>query len=177
MSRSNKLLYVISKSNLPIPSEEMILFYNKRTNEHIDRVYDNLIIVPKIFPGISPELRNRGILHDESKFSEDELVPYIHMSWQKANPDYKYPKGVSEAVDIAVGLHLTTNRHHPEGHATPKDMNKIDIIEMLADWNAMSQEFNNSLREWVDKNVGGWDFDKWQLDLIYKLVEFYEDYK
>ena len=52
---------------------------------------------------------------------------------------------------------MTANRHHPDFHADPNDMTDVDLIEMVCDWTAMSQEFGQdgeSARGWADKTIG-----------------------
>ncbi len=50
-------------------------------------------------------------------------------------------------------------------------MGDIDIIEMVADWCAMSEERGNHSKDWADKNVGvRWKFDKYQTEYIYRLI-------
>ena len=60
-------------------------------------------------------------------------------------------------VQAAIDHHLTTNRHHPDFHDDPNEMSEVDLIEMVCDWTAMSQEFGQdggSARGWADKTLG-----------------------
>lgn len=54
------------------------------------------------------------------------------------------------------------------------DMTDVDIAEMIADWEAMSQELGGNTKEWADKNIGRWNFNKHQKELIYKLISTLE---
>ena len=57
----------------------------------------------------------------------------------------------------AIDHHVTTNRHHPEFHSNPNDMTDVDLIEMVCNWTAMSQEFQQdcgSAGGWADKKMG-----------------------
>ncbi|MDB4778009.1 DUF5662 family protein [bacterium] len=138
----------------------MIAFYEQRTNEHIERVRNCLhIVADKSEHG--DELRRRAEIHDASKFGDVERVPYIwltefHRCRQNDEP-FEYPDGMKEQVREAIAHHMTTNRHHPEFHADPNEMSVVDIIEMVCDWTAMSQEFGQdggSARGWADKTIG-----------------------
>jgi hypothetical protein len=157
------------------PTKEMFDFFEKRTKEHIDRVKNN---IKKIVSKRSDlkELNGRLNIHDKSKYSKEEYIPYVWLSWwhnEKNNGRiFKYPKGIKELIKKATKHHITTNSHHPEFYNKPSDMNNIDIAEMIADWAAMSQELDNSLKKWADDNVGSkWKFTEEQTKLIYDLVE------
>jgi len=92
--------------------------------------------------------------------------------------------------------HVTGNSHHPEywlddkskANISAKDRNKSDICidasampdiaiaEMIADWQAMSEELKkNSAREWFDKQKDvRWHFSDHQVKLIDKLLKVFE---
>ena len=64
---------------------------------------------------------------------------------------------MEDRVREAVAHHVKTNRHHPDFHADPNDMTEVDLIEMVCDWAAMSQEFGEdggSARGWARKTLG-----------------------
>ena len=45
------------------------------------------------------------------------------------------------------------------------------IIEMCADWCAMSKKYGNTPFEWADENINKlWKFDKHQIKLIYNTL-------
>ena len=79
-----------------------------------------------------------------------------------------------ERVDKATEHHIKINRHHPEFHASPLDMSKEDIAEMVCDHCAMSQELGDSLREWERYTFKKYKFGVEQTDLIWKLVGMLE---
>ncbi len=142
------------------PSPEMVLFFVRRSNEHIDRVRRCLAQMASVTQhGV--ELNDRGRIHDASKFGPVERIPYIwltefHRCRNNGEP-FTYPEGMDELVRAAINHHMTTNRHHPEFHADPNDMTEVDLIEMVCDWTAMSQELGQdggSARGWADKTIG-----------------------
>jgi len=157
------------------PTQEMINFYEKRTKEHIDRVVANMLIVSGDFEG----LKERSTKHDASKYSDIERTPYIWLTefhrCKNEGEDFTYPPGIEEKVNKATGHHIKTNQHHPESHDSIEDMTETDIVEMVCDWTAMSQELNQdggSAKGWADKNVGTkWKFTNEQKDLIYKTID------
>jgi len=142
------------------PTPQMVEFYERRTNEHIERVRRCLTVMASVTEH-SDELMERARSHDASKFGPEERLPYIwltefHRCRQSGEP-FAYPNGVEQLVRAAVQHHLTVNRHHPEFHAHPNEMTDVDLIEMVCDWTAMSQEFGQdggSARGWADKTIG-----------------------
>ena len=142
------------------PTTEMVEFYERRTNEHIERVRHCLHVLADATPH-GEELRNRAAVHDDSKFGETERVPYIWLTEYhrcRCNEEpFEYPDRMEERVCEAIQHHVRTNRHHPDCHDNPNDMTDVDLIEMVCDWTAMSQEFDQdggSARGWADKTIG-----------------------
>jgi hypothetical protein len=142
------------------PTPEMFVFYERRTNEHIERVRRCLALLAKV-TGYEEELAERARAHDASKFGPEERVPYVWLTeyhrCRRGGEPFEYPEGVAERVKRAIHHHVTTNRHHPEFHADPNNMSDVDLIEMVCDWTAMAQEFGQdggSARGWADKTIG-----------------------
>ena len=142
------------------PTPEMIAFYERRTKGHIDRVGRCLAVMASV-TDYANELNERARVHDASKFGAIERVPYIWLTeFHRCRRDglpFVYPEGMEERVRAAIEHHVTTNRHHPEFHSDPNQMTDVDLIEMVCDWTAMSQEFGQdggSARGWADKTIG-----------------------
>jgi hypothetical protein len=138
----------------------MVAFYERRTSEHIERVRQCLAVMASV-TAYGPELYERARLHDASKFSPEERILYIWLTefhrCRRAGEPFSYPDGMEDHVRAATDHHMSTNRHHPDFHADPNDMTDVDIIEMVCDWTAMSQEFGQdggSARGWADKTIG-----------------------
>jgi Family of unknown function (DUF5662) len=142
------------------PTSDMVAFYASRTKEHIDRVRRCLTIMASATK-YSAELNERALVHDASKFGPEERVPYIWLTeyhrCRRTGESFTYPEGMDQQVRDAIAHHMSVNRHHPEFHADPNDMTEVDLIEMVCDWTAMSQEFDQnggSARAWADKTIG-----------------------
>lgn len=156
----------------------MVAFYERRTMEHIARVRRCLALMAHVTKH-GAELIERAKTHDASKFGSEERIPYVWLTeyhrCRRSGAPFEYPDGVEEMVKQAVNHHLTSNRHHPEFHANPNDMSDIDLIEMVCDWTAMAQEFNQdggSARGWADKTIGkrvAFNADKSRL--IYQIID------
>ena len=160
------------------PTKEMVKFYEERTRKHIKRVQDNIKKVIKNHKELNlKELDKRLMNHDKSKFSVDEYIPYIWMTEfyrrKQLGEEFKYPnKDIKKEINEAIKHHYKVNRHHPEFHNDIKNMNNEDIVEMVCDWAAMSQEFNNGLKEFADKKIDiKYKFTNKQTELIYQLIK------
>jgi hypothetical protein len=160
------------------PTPEMLAFYERRTNDHIERVRRCLTLLAEV-TDYGEELIERARVHDASKFGLEERIPYVwltesHRCRRKGEP-FQYPEGVAETVKRAIRHHVTANRHHPEFHADPNHMSDVDLIEMVCDWTAMAQEFGQdggSARGWADKTIGKRvAFNAEKRRFIYQMIE------
>lgn len=160
------------------PTQEMIAFYERRTNEHIARVQACLTLLASEME-YGEELLERARIHDVSKFGPEERIPYVwlteyHRCRRNGEP-FEYPEGVDEAVRRAIRHHVTSNRHHPEFHSDPNEMSNVDLIEMVCDWTAMSQEYDQdggSARGWADKIIGNRiAFNNDNRQFIYQIID------
>lgn len=164
--------------NLPEPTKEMIAYYDKRTNAHIERVRRCLYLIASA-TDFKEELLVRAELHDASKFSPEEYIPYIWLTeyhrCRRAGEPFEYPEGGRTQVRKAIDHHVTSNRHHAEFHADPNDMTDVDIIEMICDWTAMEHEYGDpsgSAREWADKTIGDrLALNQERRDFAYSIIE------
>lgn len=156
----------------------MVAFYERRTKEHIDRVRRCLSVLAAVTE-YADELNERAKVHDASKFSPEERIPYIWLTefhrCRRSGEPFEYPDGMEDQVRAAIDHHMSTNRHHPDFHADPNDMSDVDLIEMVCDWTAMSQEFDQdggSARGWADKTVGSRvKFNQEKSRFIYAMVD------
>ncbi len=160
------------------PTPEMTVFYEQRTREHIDKVATNLMLLAKITEH-GEELALRAKEHDASKFGPEERNAYVwlteyHQCRRNGEP-LEYPPGVEQEVKRAINHHMTANRHHPQFHTDPNDMTEVDLIEMVCDWTAMSQEFDQdggSARGWADRTIGKRvQFNKDKTAFVYRIIE------
>jgi hypothetical protein len=161
-------------------TKEMVDFFKERTDEHIERVKKNLfkIVNSNVHPFDNAILIDRAKTHDGSKYGKAERYYYIWLTefhrCKNENISFEYPEGVEKEVEKASYHHITHNRHHPDYHKSPIDMIDEDIAEMVCDHNAMSEELNNSLKEWEKGFIKKWKFSNKQIDLIWKLVGLLE---
>ena len=164
-------------------------FFKKRTNKHIERVQNaakKIVDKHPEYDKLSKQVKD----HDASKFEEPEMTPYIELTWAKKED----PKAEStKEMNDATLHHIKHNKHHPEYHnkdkanisstnrdesiecIDAKNMDDISVAEMVADWQAMSEELKtNTAREWYNdvKDVR-WSYSKKQENLIDKLLKVF----
>lgn len=106
------------------------------TEEHINRVGSYLM-------NCIMELDHKAEMHDYDKIHDetekllfDEYTPKLkHCTY--GSEEYKsFLKGLKPALDI----HYANNRHHPEHFENGiRDMNLLDVLEMICDWKASSE--------------------------------------
>lgn len=126
------------------PPQEAIDLFRKRTSLHIQRVRDNIYLWQDKHTEFFEELSTRALDHDKGKFFEPELTPYIWLTWENHclinNISLKLDETIKYSIAHAISHHITKNRHHPEFYSNPDNMTKVDLIEMVCDWKAISQE-------------------------------------
>jgi len=88
------------------------------------------------------QLQRRAMEHDDSKFGLLEYDIFAESTPKLKSLTYgsdEYKKAL-EGLGVALEHHYAHNRHHPEFHENGiKDMNLLDLIEMLADWKAATE--------------------------------------
>ena len=96
--------------------------------------------VSHLLQEIASRLEKRANTHDDSKFNLDEFEGFCQMDnarlYEYGSPEYEEKIHTNNAAQ----LHVSRNRHHPEYWPNGiADMNMIDIIEMLCDWEIARQ--------------------------------------
>jgi hypothetical protein len=110
-----------------------------KTLRHIEAVRNHL-------NAIIIELLQRAEQHDQSKLQGAEREAFDTHTSKLRGMTYgsqEYKACLAE-IKPALEHHYAHNRHHPEHHRNGiKDMNLIDIVEMLCDWKASSMRHND----------------------------------
>lgn len=150
--------------------------YLEQTLQHIRRVQDNMVkvvawieseenldfverVTKSFHDSINiPNLLERAIDHDQSKFKGVELEGY-----RKAlNDDNSIDM---ELLGDAWDVHRTINDHHPDAWTGGlKKMSKNAVIEMLCDWEAAQfREAGNDMqhtKKMVERIGNTWEIDE-----------------
>lgn len=186
----NEILEAIKEAEKLANEKEK--FFEERTNLHIGLVKRAAARIVAAYPEFK-ELTARAEVHDASKFEEPERTPYIELSWRKKEGN----KEITDEIKQATLHHIKNNAHHPEYHLKDKAeanvndkdrdksdkcvdasaMSALDIAEMVADWQAMSEELKtNTAREWYDKQKDvRWHFSSDQQGIINSLLKVFEE--
>jgi len=173
-------------------------WFEKRTSKHIKSVQEYCQKIQDYDPERFSGLVDQAKTHDQSKFENPELDPYIYTTWKykckEDGTEFECPDGMDKKMDEMTEYHVLNknNRHHPEMHdgrksgvtntedrdapVTPiidgTSMLDIDIAEMIGDWCSVSKERNNTPQAWGKKNINvRWKFTKEQEDLIYEVLD------
>ena len=110
-----------------------------KTIRHIETVRNYLNEVIR-------ELLNRAEQHDQSKLQSPEREMFDEFTQKLRGSTYgsEEYKGFLKEMAQPLAHHYANNRHHPEHFKNGiKDMNLVDIIEMLCDWRASSMRHND----------------------------------
>jgi len=165
-------------SGLEVPTKEMITFFLKKTLLHKKRVSACLEVFSKLLKS-SLVLSERSKSHDNSKFGDEEVIPYIwlthiHRHCYQSGKNQMITGRMKEAISMAIDHHTSINRHHPEYHIDPNEMSEEDILEMVSDWTAVSIEHrqnNGSCKFWAEENIKRFRFNTRSKKLIFDLID------
>jgi len=102
------------------------------------------------------ELMFRAATHDQSKLVSPEVEVFNEFTPKLAETTYgsdEY-KAMLAAMKPALEHHYAANRHHPEYHPNGiRDMDLIDVVEMLCDWYAATQRHKDGdIRKSIELN-------------------------
>ena len=159
--------------------QRMEALFISRMALHQELVKKNLLAMHS-YRGIKLALLlERANNHDASKYLFPERDSYIWINWkykcEREKIAFTYPKAVEETVMQGWRHHITTNAHHPEAHANENKMQLIDMIEMVCDWTAISQEINcgvGSALVWAEQNIESkWNFSNKNRQLIFSIIK------
>ena len=127
---------------------------------------------------IVKELLDRADEHDNTKLEDpelalfDEYTPKLH----QVTYDSEEYRGFLKELNVALEHHYAKNRHHPQHFPNGiKDMNLVDIVELIADWKAATLRHDNgSILKSIDQNQDKFGYSA-ELNAIFKnTVEMFE---
>lgn len=125
---------------------------------------------------LQDELRRRGREHDASKLREPEKTGFEMMDKE---PRFKY--GSDEYFDkmkrfeFLLSHHYALNSHHPEHYEKGwREMDLIDITEMLCDWLSYKEEFTcQEAMDIIDQQCMRFDIPHDICSILKKTASFY----
>ncbi len=99
----------------------------------------HILVVSSLINFFAKELLGRGSAHDASKLEEPEKSGFDEWTKKLGRSTYgsdEYKQFLKEMKPF-LDHHYANNRHHPEYHENGlRDMNLVDLVEMLVDWKA-----------------------------------------
>ena len=179
-------------------TQAMINHFQTRTNFHIKLVQKYLQkIIDLKDPRLDLAELEKEKIHDQSKFKEPELSPYIVLTWsyhqKDLNKKFDPPEDIKTQMQVASFHHVKNNPHHAEAwdkNSKVDSINRADrdtppeqmvdatkmplsyVASMVADWCAMSEEKKSCPYDWAKKNINvRWKLTKEQENLIYDLLD------
>lgn len=127
------------------------------TLDHINKVRSNLEIIVR-------NLRQRELSHDASKLEEPEASLFAEISPQLSTLEYGGAEYMAALARLkpAIEHHYQRNSHHPEHTAAGiAGMSLLDIIEMIADWQASGQRYKNgNMAQSLEVNIKRFGIDE-----------------
>lgn len=138
-------------------------------NPHIktlNTIVHHRLMVQAAIQKITQALERRALIHDESKFREDEFESFSRINQTAREHPYgseEYRAALKRDGET-LQLHYTRNDHHPEYYSHPDlgnfaadryGMGLLQIIEMVCDWHAAwkvyeSQRAPNQRSTWAE---------------------------
>ena len=116
---------------------------NLKRQQKLRQVLDaHKMRVFRLMSKMSQEVMLRGNRHDDSKYEDAEFPIYADMidEFEKHPYGSKGYDAAKASIKSATDHHFKHNRHHPEYHPEGIDgMTLVDLLEMLADWKAATQ--------------------------------------
>lgn len=108
-------------------------------------------------------LLTRGVVHDLSKYLDDEAIGFAKYTDILKGLTYgsdEYKEVMDEFRDV-IETHYSRNSHHPEYYdGTLDKMGLLDIIEMVCDWKAATKRHDNgSIIDSIYKNQNRFEYN------------------
>lgn len=144
------------------------------TQKHIDKVR-------KYIRFFTDKLTTRGENHDASKLETPEVELFAEHTERLAEIEYgsdEY-KAELEALKPALEHHYAVNRHHPQHYPNGiADMNIVDLVEMIADWKASSERYNNgNLLKSIEINAKRFNIDEQLTQILVNTARMMDEYE
>lgn len=93
-------------------------------------------------------LLKRAQVHDNQKFCTAEINSLQKLAGTNDNmTNQKYT--MTESDKECIALHWKNNRHHPEHFDNVDEMTELDIMEMVCDWFARSEQYGTDFMDFV----------------------------
>lgn len=106
-------------------------------------------------------LRQAVCVHDMSKFSAEEYIPYVNAFYPDRYVDEQQAKA---ALVTAWEHHKANNPHHHESATCV-----LDLVHMVIDWTAMGYKFGDTAEQFYRKHAVAMNFSDEQVDFLNEI--------
>jgi len=146
--------------------------------ETMCETYKHKQLVSMFMADITTRLVGRSINHDDSKLTSPEVEIFTEYTPKLAKCTYgseEYNQYLKE-MKVALDHHYAVNKHHPEHFPNGiKDMNLIDLIEMICDWKASTLRHNDgNILTSIDKNQERFGYSSELAQILKNTVKIFE---
>ena len=93
-------------------------------------------------------LASRCSCHDDSKLGPSEMQEFLKLPNEGLNMKFA-DMPLADNISNLIRVHWANNRHHPEYFQDYHEMTELDVIEMVCDWYARSQQYGTNFKEFV----------------------------
>ena len=184
-SRFKKIRYKIVCIKNYFKIKKKTKLYKKYIQEHqanIEKAYEemkeNSIIYQRYNGEILDALWERVLVHDKSKYSDEEFIPY-RKNFYPINAEEK--ENNKQDFEKAWEHHWKNNSHHWQYRKNKTSFDKdnkeevLDVLENILDWIAMGYKFNDRPYQYYENNKNNItlcdDERKYLEDLIYNVID------
>lgn len=124
------------------------------------------------------ELIDRANSHDDSKLEDPEIAYFTRLEPKLESSSYLGDEynGFLEELKPALDHHYAQNRHHPQHFKNGvKDMDLIDLLEMICDWKASTfRQMNGNILVSIDKNQERFKYSDDLAQILKNTVDRFE---
>ena len=151
----------------------------------IKKIVKHVSCVQEALLHVVDEIRERALVHDSSKFDEDELKGYLRFEEMPEGLEYgsdEYKAAMAEIMkdNNCFELHSTKNDHHPEywdyleAGSDLGMMGLFPLMEMVSDWAGAQKSYGNKggWHDSVEYNIGKYNFSENQKWVIREMSDF-----
>ncbi len=123
-------------------------------------------------------LMDRELIHDQSKLEDYEIDLFTEFTPKLSSLTYgseEYNENKKQ-LNKALIHHYANNRHHPEHFPNSiKDMDLIDLIEMICDWKAATYKHaDGNILMSIDKNQERFGYSSELAQIFRNTVKLFE---
>jgi len=146
--------------------------------ESMCETYKHKQLVSKLINQVIQSLAERAINHDNSKLEDIEADIFAQYNSKLPGSTYGSEESNQTLKDLKIALdhHYAKNRHHAEHWPNGiKDMDLIDIIEMICDWKASTMRHNDgNILTSIDKNQDRFGYSNDMAGIFKNTVKLFE---